>query len=163
MNKPHPVETPTAAAIAVVVEEARDAHILRTLLTELPLRAPRFFAGQGRMSVISLARNILIQEPTSVVLAYDAKGEEVNRLQRELSSLLELVSSPARFRVVVFNPSLDEVVGGVVHGQNDAIPEKMKAELRRHPQIENFLHSLRQLQSASEEEVQPGAPRARAG
>jgi hypothetical protein len=152
MNKSDSLDAP--AAVAIAVAKVRDAHILRSVLSEQQPNVARFFAAEEGMSVISLARNILVQEPIAVVLAYDSGGENVEKLHRELSSLLGSLASAARFRVVVFEPSLADIAGDLDIGQNGSIPEEKKQKLRRDPQIQAFLLTVAKMRLVMEKAAQ---------
>ncbi len=147
----------TPEPVTIVVEGRRDVDVLRSLLSESQLKAFRFFAAQGKLSVISLARNILAHEATSVVVVVDSDGVNAAKVQSDHIGALESVAPPERYSVFAFDPSLDKILNDVGLVPNEPIPEEKKKKLRSHPQVQTFVKRLMQFHTSSEEQAEGGS------
>ena len=78
--------------LIIVAEGIEDVHLIRTILANELTADMRFFAGQGRMSLTSLARNLLVHEGGPVLVVMDA--DTLNpRLRQEQQSLVMVAMS----------------------------------------------------------------------
>jgi hypothetical protein len=76
--------------LTIVVEGRSDAILLRRLLSEQKAIPLRFYAAQGRMSLASLGRNILVHEGAPVLVVMD--GDTLNpRNADEACRLVEVL------------------------------------------------------------------------
>ena len=125
----------------LIVEGRSDAVILRKLLGEKIPTPFRFFASQGRMSLTSLARNVLVHEPDPVVIILDADTATASKAESEQANALESMYPSTRYRVFAFTPSLDKVIEDVVRkefSESNIPPEKLE-QIRAHPQVQRLL------------------------
>jgi hypothetical protein len=102
----------TGAALSVVVEGSTDVVILRSILGQDLAASISFYAGQGRMSLASIGRNILFDEGGPLVLALDSESlnpehSKEKRLMNEY--LLKRMASPEDFKVIVFHPEIEVI------------------------------------------------------
>lgn len=141
--------------IAIVVEGQRDAAILRQLVDQESGVVPRFFAAQGKMSVTSLARNILVHEPSKVLVVLDADGVEPSKLRREHADALESVAPSTRYRVFAFSSSLDDIVEHIVGPTVQVINEENLRKLRGHEEVQQFINAVQQLQPCELDAASP--------
>ena len=99
-------------ALSVVVEGRRDAELLRSLLSKDDLDGLRFFAAQGRISLSSVARNILIHEgcPVLVIMDADTLNAEVAEENRRLvKAVISHISAEVPIDVFSFVPEIEVV------------------------------------------------------
>lgn len=153
--------------IAVVVEGKADAAILRSLLTgDSTNQTAHFFAAQGKLSLASLGRNILVHEGVPVMVVADADAGRAESVRSQQLSALESIAPSARFGAFVFSPDLETVVvdaverpgaspNGNAQYSSDQLAELLRSLppakltlLRNHPQVKSFLDSVKRLQDA---------------
>lgn len=133
--------------VVIVVEDRRHAAVLRPVLEGECPQPLRFFAADGKMSVTSLARNILVHEPSCVVVVLDANGIDPLAIQREQAAALESIAPSTRYRILVFTPSLDHIVKEVIgHPANAAIPAEPMETLRRQADIRRLVNIVCHMQ-----------------
>jgi hypothetical protein len=96
--------------LIIVAEGITDVKILRLLLrNELPA-AMRFFAGQGRESLVTLARNLLVHEGDPVLLVMDIATRELASREEILAQVMRALSAvamPGAFQVFSFTPEIE--------------------------------------------------------
>ncbi len=102
----------SAERLIVVVEGKTDVLIIRALLgTELKTWM-RFFAGQGRESLVTLARNLLVHEGSPILLVMDVATAELpsrNEMVAEAMRALSTFGAPGMFQVFTFIPEIEIV------------------------------------------------------
>lgn len=99
-------------ALSVVVEGRRDADLLRSLLSKEDLDGVRFFAAQGRISLSSVARNILVHEGCPVMVVMDAdtlNRETAEENRRMVRAMIRHISAEVPIDVFSFVPEIDVV------------------------------------------------------
>lgn len=101
-----------AERLIIVAEGKTDVLIIRVLLSAEVTTGMRFFAAQGRESLVSLARNLLVHEGGLVLLVMDiataelhSRGQRVADVMRALST----VGAPGMFQVFTFTPEIEIV------------------------------------------------------
>lgn len=98
--------------LIIVVEGKTDVLILRVLLHNELTNGMRFFAGQGRESLVTLARNLLVHEGEPVLLVMDIATAEVqsrDEMVAETLRALSTVGAPSMFQVFTFVPEIEIV------------------------------------------------------
>ncbi len=111
-------------SLKIVVEGVTDAQIIRAILGDNLAKRARFFAGQGRASLVTLGRNILFHEGGPVMLVVNADTLNL-KLAAELESLkiaamtgpltsgMQLpdatVADKLQFKVFTFVPEIEAV------------------------------------------------------
>lgn len=98
--------------LSVVVEGRTDADLLRKVLPREDLAGLRFFAAQGRISLSTVARNILVHEGESVLVVMDA--DTLNRDAAEESrqivkAAVSHVAAHVPLEVFSFVPEIEVV------------------------------------------------------
>ncbi len=110
------------ARLKIIVEGNTDAQIIRAILGEVLAKKVKIFAGQGRASLASVGRNILVHEGGPVLLVMDSDTLDL-RLAAELESMTKVAMSGAltsgaqypvptsagtpEFRVFTFIPEIE--------------------------------------------------------
>jgi len=110
--------------LKVVVEGPTDAEIIRAILGKELARKLRFFASQGRASLATVGRNILVHEGGPILLVMDSDTLNPQHTA-ELQSMIMVAmsgaitsgvqlpafptSSPAEFMVFTFVPEIEAV------------------------------------------------------
>lgn len=97
----------------IVVQGLTDAQLLRSFLPERQLKHFRFFAGQGRLSLTSLARNILVEEGVPVLIVMDAETYSHANAEESRSltmAALRSASPTGLFDVFTFIPEIEVVL-----------------------------------------------------
>jgi hypothetical protein len=77
------------SALNVVVEGPTDASILRALLSKAQKAKMRFYSAGGRISLASVARNLLVHEGTPVLVVMDADTHNLGHAE-ELQDMTKL-------------------------------------------------------------------------
>ena len=98
------------ARLSIVVEGRKDAEILRKVLPPDDLRAVRFFAAQGRISLSTIARNILVHEggPVLVVLDSDTlNSDAADENRQNTKAMISHVAGPVALEVFSFLPEIE--------------------------------------------------------
>jgi hypothetical protein len=102
----------TPRSLLIVVEGQSDARILRAILGD-PLKAKtRFFSGQGRMALSTIARNLLVHEGGPVLIVMDSdtlNPEQSESAQAMVKYALESVAPTESFRVFMFVPEIEVI------------------------------------------------------
>ena len=96
----------------VVTEGKTDALIIRTLLNKDLKTGMRFFAAQGRESLVTLGRNLLVHEGDPVLLVMDVATAELpyrDEMVAETMRALSTFGAPGTFQVFVFTPEIEIV------------------------------------------------------
>lgn len=99
--------------LKIVVEGRSDATILRALLGNALSRKISFFAGQGRVSLASVGRNILVHEggPLLLVMDSDTLNPHLTEERQALASVaLSRVAHAGQFKVFMFVPEIEVIV-----------------------------------------------------
>ena len=96
--------------LSVVVEGRADADLLRKVLPREDLAGLRFFAAQGRISLSTVARNILVHEGESVLVVMDS--DTLNRDAAEESrqivkATISHVAAHVPLEVFAFVPGME--------------------------------------------------------
>lgn len=145
------------APVILVTEELPETRLLRCLLAGTPLQKARYFAGQQRLAVTTLARNIMLQEGIPVMVVLDANDEDPVELEQLQLRLLSTPAFGVPFSTFVFVPSLRAVAQDVAASTpqhlealssllNDpdvrTLPHELVVALRHHPQIKAFMNRI---------------------
>ncbi len=96
----------------VVVERPSDAVLLGRLLSRALSLRPKFYAGDGRLSLATLARNILVHEGGPLLLVMDADSADPARAAEARAmtqAALRQVAVDQSFAVFAFIPQLEVV------------------------------------------------------
>lgn len=106
--------------LKIVAEGLSDIHLLRKILAHEPNGGTRFFGGQGKMSLVSLARNVIVSEGGPVLLVMDADTRNPNLIRENQSMVVSALAGPASqgtflptpgvFKVFVFVPEIEIVL-----------------------------------------------------
>jgi hypothetical protein len=149
-----------AQQVLFVVEGETDAAVLRKLLPK-SFTNVRFFAAGGRMSLASLARNLLIHEGAPVMVVADGGTLDADRLQEDRANLqlaLRNVAPGGRFGVFLFVPEIEvlffeseQVVEAISAGTSvslvaaeygKALPRRTLAEILRGESFGSWLETI---------------------
>src|SRR5262249_35885795 len=114
----------TQGGLKIIVEGPADAQIVRAILGEDLAKQARFFASQGRVSLATIGRNVLVHEGGPVLLVMDSEtldpqlAAELQALNRVAMSgaitsgaqIPVLTAAPAsQFNVFTFVPEIEAV------------------------------------------------------
>lgn len=98
--------------LIVVVEQREDVVVLRRLIARALDLAATFYAGQGRLPLFTLARNILVHEGGPVLIAMDAHTTHAESLDNACGMtrfVVGLVADESVFHVHAFAPEIDVI------------------------------------------------------
>lgn len=96
--------------LTLVVEGPSDVTFMKAICLEIGLKNVRYFSGDGKISLVTLARNILVHEGGPVLVAMDADtcDEEQAEQARSLTRfIIQQLAPPRDFDVHVFIPELE--------------------------------------------------------
>ena len=96
----------------IVVEGRWDAKLLRKYLPKVEGLNPRYFAGAGKVSLETMARNLLVHEEGKVLVVMDTDSLNPHSAQQErllTLATLRLVADDARFDAFAFRPEHEVV------------------------------------------------------
>jgi hypothetical protein len=99
--------------LTIVVEGHSDVELVRALLGEELATRVRFFVGQGKLSLASLARNILVDDGGPVLVVMDADTTNQQKADEEKGMVrlaLSRVASPSDYGVFLFTPAIEVVL-----------------------------------------------------
>lgn len=91
----------------IVVEGQADARLLRKYLPKIEGLSPRYFSGDGVVSLATLARNLLVHEEGMVLVVMDSDSLSVENAEQRramVMATLRQVAPEERFNVFVFRP-----------------------------------------------------------
>lgn len=91
----------------IVVEGQSDARLLRKYLPKIEGLTPRYFSGDGVVSLATLARNLLVHERGMVFVVMDSDSLSVENAEQRramVMATLRQVAPEERFNVFVFRP-----------------------------------------------------------
>jgi hypothetical protein len=100
------------STLSIVVEGPTDAELLRKILPKKDLAGTRFFAAQGRISLSTVARNIVVHEgsPTLVVMDADqARPSAAEEARLHAKAVIQHVSGHVPVDVFAFAPMIEIV------------------------------------------------------
>jgi len=98
--------------LCIVVEGKEDEALLRKLLPTKDRAGLRFFAGQGKMNLATLARNILVHEgvPVLVVVDADTLDEQTAEEARlDTKAIIRYVAGTIPVDVFFFLPEVEAI------------------------------------------------------
>lgn len=98
--------------LIVVVEQRDDVVVLRRLIARALGLAATFYAGQGRLPLFTLARNILVHEGGPVLIAMDAHtthAESLDEARGMTRFVVGLLADESAFIVHAFAPETDVI------------------------------------------------------
>jgi hypothetical protein len=101
-----------ADKLIIVAEGRTDVLITRILLSSELTGGMRFFAAQGRESLATLARNLLVHEGGPLLLVMDVATAELpfqDELLAQVMQALSTVGAPGTFQVFTFIPEIEIV------------------------------------------------------
>src|SRR5258708_30264671 len=76
----------TAPKLTIICEGASDTRLIRMLIAHELRGDMKFYASQGRLSLLSLARNLIVHEGGPVLLVMDADSTNPH-VRRELEAM----------------------------------------------------------------------------
>jgi hypothetical protein len=91
----------------IVVEGQSDARLLRKYLPNIEGLTPRYFSGDGVVSLATLARNLLVHEEGMVLVVMDSdslSAENAAQRRTMVMATLRQIAPDERFNVFVFRP-----------------------------------------------------------
>ena len=91
----------------IVVEDRLDAKLLRKYLPKIEGLTPRYYASAGKVSLATMARNLLVHEEGSVLVVMDTDSLNPQMAQQErllTLATLRLVADVTRFDAFAFCP-----------------------------------------------------------
>jgi hypothetical protein len=91
----------------IVVEGQLDARLLRKYLPKIEGLTPRYFSGDGVVSLATLARNLLVHEEGMVLVVMDSdslSAENAEQRRTMVMAALRQIAPEERFNVFVFRP-----------------------------------------------------------
>jgi hypothetical protein len=101
-----------SSCLLIVTEGINDVRLLRTILHGHLMGDTRYFAAQGRVSLATVARNLLVDEGGPVLVVMDADTLKPH-LWQERQSMVRLAMSavgvPGLFDVFTFVPEMEVV------------------------------------------------------
>jgi hypothetical protein len=104
--------------LRIIAESPSDIHFIRKLLYRELVSEMKFYASQGKVSAVTVARNILVHEGGPVLLAIDSDTLDVERQREyEATALAAIEVAYARnyimtqplFKVFTFRPCIEVV------------------------------------------------------
>lgn len=102
--------------LTIVVEGLSDAEAIRAMLGKEKASRTRFFAGHGKISLASLARNVVVHEGGPVLTVIDADttserliGEQVADLRSAIASAISYEDASRFVGVFAFVPELEVI------------------------------------------------------
>ena len=98
--------------LSIVVEGRDDAELLRNVLPTDELTAVRFFAAGGRISLSTVARNILVHEGTPVLLVMDAdtlNPDSAEEARQYTKAMISHVANQVPADVFSFMPEIEVI------------------------------------------------------
>jgi hypothetical protein len=104
--------------LRIIAESLSDIHFIRKLLYREPVREMKFYASQGKVSAVTVARNILVHEGGPVLLAVDSDTLDIERQREyeatalaavEVAYARDFVTMQPLCGVFTFRPSLEVV------------------------------------------------------
>src|SRR5260370_37428155 len=104
--------------LRIIAESPSDIHFIRKLLYQEPVFEMKFYASQGKVSAVTVGRNILVHEGGPVLLAIDSDTLDIERQREyEATALAAVEASYAReyitmqpfFKVFTFRPCIEIV------------------------------------------------------
>jgi hypothetical protein len=101
-----------AEKLIIVTEGKTDVLIIRALLNKELTTGMRFFAAQGRESLVTLGRNLLVHEGDPVFMVMDVATAELpirDAMVAEAMRALSTIGAPGTFQVFVFTPEIEIV------------------------------------------------------
>jgi hypothetical protein len=126
--------------LIIVVEGRTDVLIIRAILHAELRSWMRFFAGQGRESLITLARNVLVHEGGPVLLVMDVATAELpsrDKMVAEAMRALSTFGAPGMFQVFTFVPEIEvvffEAPDALPHALQTTLPAQVLEEGRARP------------------------------
>lgn len=129
-----------ATKLIVVSEGKSDVLILRSILHKELREGVRFFAAQGRESLVTLGRNLLVHEGGPVLLVMDIATAELPIRDEKVAEMLRALSTigaPGLFDVFVFTPEIEvvffEAPAALQRATGITVPEALVAEGLAHP------------------------------
>lgn len=93
--------------VSIVVEGPFDAKLLKIYLPKLEGLVMRFYASNGKTSLATMARNLLVHTSSKVLVVMDADTLDIEETeQRRLMTLAALrqIAAEERFDVFAFRP-----------------------------------------------------------
>jgi hypothetical protein len=129
-----------AEKLIIVTEGKSDVPIIRILLGGELTSGMRFFAGQGRESLVTLGRNLLVHEGGPVLLVMDVSTAEMRFKDEMLAQTMRALSAvgvPGTFEVFAFTPEIEivffEAPETLQRAMGTALPAQTLEEGRRSP------------------------------
>jgi len=104
--------------LRIIAESPSDIHFIRKLLYRELVSEMKFYASQGKVSAVTVARNILVHEGGPVLLAIDSDTLDIERQREyEATALAAVEVAYARdyimmqpiFKVFTFRPCIEVV------------------------------------------------------
>lgn len=108
----------TDCKLRIITESPSDTHFIRKLLYQEPISEMKFYASQGKVSAITVGRNILVHEGGPVLLAIDSDTLEIERQREDEATALaaievayarDYISMQPAFKVFTFRPCIEVV------------------------------------------------------
>ncbi len=126
------------ASLNVVVEGPTDARIIRTVLGRALAEKLRFYAAQGRASLATVGRNLLVHEGGPVLLVWDA--DTLNpRLSEEMRAMTRAalggVAPGGLFEVFTFIPEIEVIFFEAPQALESVLGRKIAKEELREGQL----------------------------
>jgi hypothetical protein len=129
-----------ATKLIIVTEGLSDVRILRSILYKELHESMRFFAAQGRETLTTLGRNLLVHEGGPVLLVMDVATSELPIRDEKVAEMLRAMSTigaPGLFDVFVFTPEIEavffEAPAALQRATGIEVPEALITEGMGHP------------------------------
>ena len=109
----------TDLKLRIVAESLSDIHFIRKLLYREPVGKIKFYASQGKVSAVTVGRNILVHEGGPVLLAIDSDTLDIERQREyeattlaavEVAYATDYITMRPLFKVFTFRPCIEVVL-----------------------------------------------------
>ena len=102
----------TRPTLTIVVEDQLDAAILRSILNQTHSEGMRYYSAAGRLSPVTVGRNLLVHEKNPVLVVVDSDTLDPRQsadIASMAGALLGAVAPETRFAVFAFVPEFEVI------------------------------------------------------
>lgn len=121
----------------VIVEGQTDAELLTSLFAHRPGLDIKMLPANGRSSVLSLARTLLLSKDLPVLVVVDVDDGEPDEIRGTLEQGLAQVASSRRWKCLVFDPDIETELLAFA----PPVRKKASTKLQRRAQLGELLQT----------------------
>jgi hypothetical protein len=100
--------------LRIIAESPSDIHFIRKLLYRELVSEMKFYASQGKVSAVTVARNILVHEGGPVLLAIDSDTLDIERQREYEATALAAVEVAYARDYIMMQPLFETVASFLV-------------------------------------------------